>query len=463
MVKLIHFEKNYVEFETRFKYQFFIFLCKEEYTVIDFKDKFDCEISDVSDVNDASTEGKAEWDKRLKEYTEYPEDLFLDLWERIIRFIKLNVEFQDPRQYDVVTAWVFANWIPEVWQTYPYLYFFGVSGTGKNRAWETLEKISYNSSSSANISVSALFHSIRPPIIEECVTSKGRTKKKVVGYDYSTVFLDEVKPLTNKSSSDEHELHRTLNCGYKRGGVVKRCSKDTSGNFVVESFQVEGFKSIASVFSIPNALQSRCIMIQMVRSKRRFPMRFDLGEARLIKYMLGEWRDYTLKFMPQDSMFDEMFTERRLFKLAEGDGRLVELYYPLYRVAPISCKYVIEDYLESEGKDKIELTLDSSECEVFEALLSVLDNTPDANWVRTKDVVNQYNNTHELNTQTDAKRIYNKLRELGLKPLRTSNARGFAVNLKIIEKLKERYRVKQNTQSILFTSPTDVIDVTDVT
>ena len=384
-----------------------------------------------------------EW---INEYTDYPKDDFIELWNRIVRFIKLNVDFQDSKQYHVTTAWVLANWIPEKWQAYPYLYFFGLPETGKNRAWETLEKISYNSISCTNITVSALFRSVRPQIFESEVTvENGRTKKKkkVVGYEYSTIFLDELNPVTNRSSSDEQNIHRILNAGYRKGGSVIRCVGE---NFDTKKFPVDGFKSIASIFPIPDALQSRCIMIQMVRSKRRFPMRHDEDEIEAIRTGLEKWRSFALK-MPQELVLDEEFIERHLFDKS-SNGRLTELYYSLYRVAPITYKNVIVEYLELEAKAKIQNALASFECEIFKAILDVYEKNPLLRWVSTDDVNKEYNDNH-LTANITSRTMSRKLRELGFRPHRTAKARGFLVDNIILSNLKERFQIPKDTETSL--------------
>jgi hypothetical protein len=389
--------------------------------------------------------------KTLKKYFNFPEEkVFTDIWEQIVKYLKTNVEFQDPRQYDIVTAWVFANWIPEKFETYPYLYFYGIPETGKNQALDSLREISFNGLSASNISTSALFRCIRPEIFKEksvvkVVRGKPQTVKVKVStgeYDYTTLFLDELSPLSKNASTDEQDKHRILNAGYKKGGSVIRC---TGKNFKPKTFLVDGFKAIASIFQVPDALNSRCIMIQMVRTNRQFPIRRDENEIENILVGLRLWREIALKKMVIDLNIDTIFTETLLWNNCQNN-RLVQLYYSLLRVTPYGKKDVILDYLRDEAKQKQQIASSSFEAEVFKSVLDVLKLKPSETWLSYSEVLSAYNTTHSEDFPLKGRTFHMLITSLGFRDYRKPNGRGFLISKNLIEKLKERFQIEPETE-----------------
>jgi ferredoxin len=401
--------------------------------------------------------------KSAKEYNDYPFNNFLQLWNKIVAFLKKHVEFQDERTYEVLTAWVFATWIPEVWETYPYLYFYGISESGKNQAWQTLAKISYKPVECANISGAGIFRSVRPEIFEDKVLTayvqvKGegyrqvsKTVKVPSGrFNYATLFMDELGILTAQSSENEQMKHQILDSGYKKGGSVIRC---VGKNFETKSFPVDGFKSIASVYMVPDALKSRCIMIQMVRSQRRFPLRHDEREVndiitglmkwRIIAYLDGTIENTKATAYPLHTSleFDNTFIEPLLFDECHN-GRLVQLFYPLYRVAPLSKKGLILEVLRDEGKQKAQVSASTFEADIFQAVLKVYEKSPRAYVLFTTDISRAYNDEHIDATIKD-RTIKRQVEALGFKPYRTAKRNGFRNDKALIEKLKLRFQVPE--------------------
>jgi len=386
----------------------------------------------------------------VKDYNDYPFDEFLPLWNKIVAFLKKHVEFSDSKTYEVCTAWVFANWIPEVWETFPYLYFYGISESGKNQAWQTLAKISRKPVECASISGAGIFRSVRPEIMElKIATTKyGEFKEVKVGtgkFDYATLFMDELGILTSQSSENEQMKHQILDAGYKKGGSVIRC---VGANFETKSFPVDGFKSIASVYMVPDALKSRCIMVRMVRTQKRFPLRHDENEVKDIVTGLTVWRLKAYQEgllhvknanpLPMSLEFDSTFIEELLFSICHN-GRLVQLFYPLYRVAPVSRKGLILEILEEEGKAKVQTSLTSFEADIFSAVLDVHNKSPDSYVLFTTDILNAYNNEHS-DAPIKVRTMKREVESLGFKPYRTAKRNGFLHNKELIEKLEQRFQ-----------------------
>jgi len=180
----------------------------------------------------------------------------------------------------------------------------------------------------------------------------------------------------------------------------------------------------------------------MVKSTKRYSIHINKNEALDIKKELGEWRTYAknnLQYLLARSLNDMI--ERLLFD-ACGDGRLVEIFYPIFRVAPKSIKPIILDYLFEVGLQENQEALASFEYEVFRAFLSVVEANPKIGWIATKDIKDEHNALKDVREQIKTRTVSTIIKQFGFKPFRTMNARGFNVNLKLIEKLKKRYQIK---------------------
>jgi hypothetical protein len=80
-----------------------------------------------------------------------------ELWKDIRSFINDHLFLPSKELYDVLTAWVLATWLQELWTVVPYIFFYGPIASGKTRGLETLRSISFRGILASNISPAALF------------------------------------------------------------------------------------------------------------------------------------------------------------------------------------------------------------------------------------------------------------------------------------------------------------------
>lgn len=188
----------------------------------------------------------------------------VELWDKIVSYLKDNCELPDSKLYDVLTAWLFASYVPEVWNMYPYLYLYGISGTGKTRLLFTLKDISYKGIVASNITSASLF--------------------RTVSKEMMTLFIDEYQPFV-KGNPVLTDINQILDCGYKKGGQVIR-TVSVNNQFVTQSFNVCGFKALDSTEMIPNALLSRSIFIRMSKAFQFYSQEKDEDTISKIKVAL---------------------------------------------------------------------------------------------------------------------------------------------------------------------------------
>lgn len=348
---------------------------------------------------------------------------YLELWNDIKEFMESNIELTDDSEYDVLTAWVFASWFMEQWDTYPYIYFYGVHKTGKTRAQDTLMLLACNPKSSCNQTIAVLFYELNK--------------------DYpSTLFIDELSMSGKIDDEKRREMLQILNAGYKKGAKVKRMQIIGKKRELL-TFKVGGFKCFGSTFTLPDTLRSRCLTIRMRKTRKFFPIQIDKKQAEKLKYRLLAWKKQIEKTY---EVTEEI--QRKLFEKSGYDGRLVEVFAPLYMVTPEQVKPILLEYLHDLGETEIQEQLASWECEVFTAILNT---SLQSSWFATKDVTNIFNENKSDKEKVKSRTIGRQIKQFGFKPHRSNKQRGYKWNSKLVEKLKERYPVEASIQQHLLT------------
>ncbi|MBN1189339.1 MAG: hypothetical protein JXA46_06270 [Dehalococcoidales bacterium] len=82
----------------------------------------------------------------------------------------------------------------------------------------------------------------------------------------ASLAVDEAETLFSTKDPASAEITKILNSGYKKGALVYRSVKDSSGDFKPKGFEVYSPKAIASIRDLGDMLESRCIPINMLRS-----------------------------------------------------------------------------------------------------------------------------------------------------------------------------------------------------
>jgi len=146
-----------------------------------------------------------------------------------------------------LALWTMLTYLYVAWDAVPYLFVTGPAGSGKTRVFELLSRLCFRPLASSNLSAPALFRTLH---------DRG-----------GTLLLDEAERLSD-AGDDVAELRSILLAGYKRGGRASRLESTGGGDggYQMSEFQVYGPKAIACINTIPPALASRCIPVQMFRS-----------------------------------------------------------------------------------------------------------------------------------------------------------------------------------------------------
>lgn len=340
-----------------------------------------------------------------------------DLWKEIRQFIHEHLFLPENALYDVLTSWIMATWTWEIWNVVPYVFFYGPPATGKTRGLEVLHRVSYRGMLASSISPAALF--------------------RVCDLFHPTVFLDETEIY---SLEGKNEVIHLLNAGYRRGQSAIRM-KGKSADMQLAFFDVFGFKALAGTKTLVQTLESRCVMIRMLKARRKVKLFIDEDKARELRGKLLQLRFNTLATSDVSDVSDVF--SKRIPQLKIRDGRLIELFSSLLAVANDGreniLKYAQKVYEMRELEEKA-----SEEAEIIE-ILSNGDLSIEKNIVFTKELAAIFNANRLEKEKWKTRSIGWVMRRLGFSQRRTGHERGWYVNPDRLKYLQQVYGVEIHT------------------
>jgi len=191
----------------------------------------------------------AKWDiDQLKLFVENPTSPN-GLYNSIKDALSMFIEFADPAVYGLAAAWIIGTYFHRLFQAYPFLFIYGLKGTGKSRFEDVLEQLCMAAYKTRSVSVASLADTLDG--------TRG------------TFILDQAEILSHKNYAD---LLGILADSYTVGGGRRRIVViSSSGVRRVVEFETYGPKCFASTKDIDADLRDRCIEIVMVKANKEYP------------------------------------------------------------------------------------------------------------------------------------------------------------------------------------------------
>jgi hypothetical protein len=317
------------------------------------------------------------------EPTEPGDSLYDDLRE----FVYDHIDFYDDRLYDVYTAWVFASWVPEIFKVIPYFFFMGPVNSGKTRCLEGFKFLSRRAVMGSTVSEAAIYQAIEEWGI--------------------TTLLDETERYNQEKAATIQHL---LNSGYRRGQPAIRARVGEGGARSLDLFDVFGFKALSGTEGMYRSLESRSIIVKMMRAQRKIKFLVDENRAKELRSRLMFWRWRTLK--EHEGELQDFFAKEIPEIFSFTNGRFIELLASLYTIQP-KAREVIMDFARDEFMNMIDEEVVSEEAQVLTALFNCRNKIKNG-VVLTADVVQAYNDDKDPSLQTNSRSMGWKLKGLGL-------------------------------------------------
>src|SRR3990167_501451 len=184
-----------------------------------------------------------------KESTEEKEkearEVFKIMYEEIIDILKKYLVMKESH-YKIIAIWILGTYCHEYFNTFPYLFFNAMRGSGKTRALKLLSALSNGGDGSIqnNLTEAVLF----------------RIPRGI------TTCIDEIEQIRNKEKQTLREL---LNSAYKKGMKVKRMFKKKTllgEQQVVEEFEPYFPIVLANINGLDEVLADRSITLVLEKS-----------------------------------------------------------------------------------------------------------------------------------------------------------------------------------------------------
>ena len=346
-------------------------------------------------------------------------DNIKSLWKETRSFIYEHLFLPEEALYDVATAWVTSTWIREVWSVVPYLFFYGPVASGKTRGLETLQRISYRGILASNISAAAIYR---------------------VNHEWHpTLFLDETEIYSKENKA---EIIGLLNSGYRKGQYTVRC-KPTDHGQELEVLDVFGFKALAGTKGLANALESRSIMIRMLKRRRATKRFIDEKWATELRGKLLMLRLNTLGAHAFGDLSDlcDYFT-KGVPQLNVSDGRLEELFSCLLAVSNDGRESIAAYAHELEEIRHFEEKA-SDEAEIVEILSENEAIMNEKSIALTKDIAEIFNQNRPEREKYKTSSIGWIIRELGFNKVHTKTGKGWLINKDRLKYWQQIYQIDE--------------------
>jgi len=251
-----------------------------------------------------------------------------------------------------VSLWIIGTYIHDAFEAFPYLWLNGVKGSGKTRLLEFINEVAYHAEMNMRMSDSALF--------------------RKVDQHHCTLCYDEAENLLVRGGSDKGESQdriSLINGGYRKSGSVELTEKDKDGNFKPVRFRSYSPKALASIQPIDEALQSRCLLINMLVAQEvgKSKENFDVEKNAEIRKKLYQFRFAEgIGFHSRARDPNENATLSEKYGLMNRDW---ELFKPLLFEAEALCPEWLPELTEFIEHQKIVRRVDNA----FNADACVMD------------------------------------------------------------------------------------------
>lgn len=325
----------------------------------------------------------------------------------------------EPGVSAVLALWIAGTYVHDAFSAYPYLWFNGVKGSGKSTGLELLCETAYHAEMGMRISNPALFRD--------------------VAQHHCTICYDEAENLLVGSGGDrgiDQDRVSLFNGGYKSSGVVRLVEKD-GDNFVVRKFCSYSPKALASIQPIDEALQSRCLLINMLVA-----LDATKAEQMINREVCARIRQelFYFRFASGPRLYGDARNEKynsELRKRHDLKNRDWELFKPLLTLAEYICPEWLEDLARFIASQKVIRRVDNTLSTDNLVLLKVLElaiegaNAPgDAvTHVTYKDLMAGLKEDYPELKWMHTKSIGNCLRRVGLARLTCRYGKGWVLRL----------------------------------
>ena len=290
------------------------------------------------------------WEEQIKE----EQKELIRVYNLIIKVLKKYCDLEE-KYYPLVAIWIIGTYFHKDFNSYPYLFFNAMRGSGKSRLLRLITYLSKDGDMLNSLTEAVLFRTT------------------------GTLGIDEFEGLNRKGKENLTEL---LNSAYKKGVKVKRFKKVKT--FTGEEQQIEEFSVyrplvIANISGMDSVLGDRCFTIilnksckpEIVKRIENYESDEDIHQIKEFPFKRCSYCSVDVVFKVYNRYLDYIYTttsttyttyntlntlstyEKDYFPLFNKldstniDGRNLELAIPLLLIADFLGEEVFKELLET--------------------------------------------------------------------------------------------------------------------
>lgn len=258
-----------------------------------------------------------------------------NIYENLIEFYQDHLVLRE-QEYHVLAAWTMASWLVDDFTTCPYIACIAPMSSGKTQVLEAIRQTAYRSYNVASVTPAAIFRAIEAWSLTLCI--------------------DEAEHQMNSNTESGQAIYACLLAGYKRGVGAMRAEK-IGDDWLPTSFDLFSFKAFSGTKIVLPTLASRSIEFRLHKARPKMDMFADSEGVRLRSMLL--WFRFS------------NLGRHRISYPQSDDGRIRELYAPLFTVAKLMTKEVRENLMQMLDETIVTKKADdqqSNEAEIVQAI-----------------------------------------------------------------------------------------------
>jgi len=330
---------------------------------------------------------KEHWERYKKEH---PEKFGIITLKQVFNQIKeLISEYLDiPEEHKtIISLWIIGTYFHDKFETYPYLFFNAMRGSGKTRALKLITSLAKNGQLLTSLTEAVLFRTIGTLGIDEFESLASREKqalRELLNASYKKgvkiIRMKKKKTLDGESQvAEEFEPYRPIVMANIWG--IEEVLGDRCITIILEKSQCSYFTKLIEDFNLkPEIQQIKCSLCSYnINTKNNYTALEGLKSPNLrysaknvvsvvsIKNMIKIWNNYVKSvhsiittFTTQTTQNYTNYTKNTLTKEEEIfckavdetglNGRHLELYFPLFLIAKEVGEDVFKEILETAKK-----------------------------------------------------------------------------------------------------------------
>ena len=347
-------------------------------------------------------------------YKPVPSDVHKALKEIYVKYC----EMKDYHWYHILPLWVIGTYFFTIFETYPYLAFEGIKGTGKSKAGRITARMSFNGQISVGVTEASLFRDTE-------------SLRYAIMIDEAEVLKDPEKSLM---------VRAVLNAGFSKGAKVPRQEKTAKGEFYTRNYEVFSPKIIANTRGLEETLESRTIKIVMLRAKTDQGNTLDTETSEDWDYIRHLGYSFALSYFKE---IREIYLNDPEVKIA--NNRHNDLWCPLLSIAKFIFKDDLDEFyaLKDFALKQIELCQEESLDDWTTALLKALLYLANKNGIKSsvkdiKEIMASYLDDGEIDKIAPAWVGY-RLKSFGFRKDRQTKGTMYFLQEDNIKDVAERY------------------------